>query len=1129
MCSAAGKAEDLLPRPQKGTVLFPGVSASDSLPSTGSIFLRLLSVISANSVVKSCLLILGLWFVLVPWSLGGESTAVEYHGQVTFGSLPVPGATVTVTQDSRQLSTITDQQGSYSFRDLPEGRWAIEVEMTGFSTIKQDVMIGPKSLTGKWELKLLSLGQIKAGTGVLANGPVETGFSPSPTHTGPEGSTPSNAGVNPGTTNSGTGSKSSTPVNTGLQPGSTETTTDTNDLRQRTADGLLINGSVLNGAASPFGQAFAFGNNRNGAKGLYNGGLGLIIDNSALDARPFSLSGQNTPKPSYNRVTGIATLGGPVKIPHVLQQKGPNFFAAYLWTRYVDATTQSALLPDSAERGGDLAQALTGLGQPVQIFSPATGQPFSGNVIPQSQISPQARVLLSFYPLPTFGGNPRYNFQIPISTETHQDALLSRLNQTFSSKDQVYGGFAFQSTRTAAPNLFGFLDSTDALGINTNINWSHRASQRVLLNLGYRFSRLATRIKPYWENRENVSGAVGITGNNQDPMNWGPPSLSFSSGLAGLSDTQSSFDRNQTDAGSYSMLWSRGLHNFTLGGDFRRQQFNYLAQQDPRGRFTFTGAATGGTVNGATVGGDDFADFLLGIPDTSSIAFGNADKYFRESVYDAFITDDWRITTQFSLSAGMRWEYGAPITELYGRLVNLDIVPEFAAVAPVLVSNPIGPLTGLAYPNSLIRPDRRGFEPRVGIAWRPISGSSLVVRAGYGIYDDTSVYQTIAQQMAQQAPLSKSLNVQNSAACPLTLANGFNTCPAITPNTYAVDPNFRVGYAQNWNFSMQRDLPGSLQLTATYFGIKGTRGVQEFLPNTYPIGAANPCPSCPVGFAYLASNGNSTRQAAQVQLRRRLHSGLTATAQYTFSKSIDDDSALGGQGALLPPQTLISPSGGSGNGNGNGGSTVLLALTSGTSAPGPMIAQNWLDLHAERGLSTFDQRHLLNVQLQYTTGMGLGGEVLLRGRKGALFREWNFMTQITVGSGLPETPIDLAAVPGTGVTGSIRPDSTGAPLYAAPSGLFLNPAAYAAPPAGQWGDAGRDSIAGPSEFALNTSVGRTFRLNGRFNLDLRIDSTNFLNHPTFTAWDTTFNSVQFGLPTAANAMRSLQVTLRLRF
>ena len=526
--------------------------------------------------------------------------------------------------------------------------------------------------------------------------------------------------------------------------------------------------------------------------------------------------------------------------------------------------------------------------------------------------------------------------------------------------------------------------------------------------------------------------------------------------------------------------------------------------------FNFTGGATG----------SDFADFLLGIPDTSSIAFGNADKYFRESVYDAFLNDDWRISPELTLNAGVRWEYGAPITELYGRLVNLDIAPDFAAVAPVIANDPTATLTGQPYPSSLVRPDKRGFEPRVGIAWRPISASSMVVRAGYGIYYDTSVYQTIALQMAQQPPLSKSLSVQNSPADPLTLANGFVASPSITGNTFAIDPNFHAGYAQNWQVTVQRDLPGSLQMTATYLGIKGTRGPQDFLPDTYPTGAVNPCPTCPSGFAYLTSNGNSTREAAQLQLRRRLHNGFTGTLQYTYSKSIDDDAALGGQGASATGQNSPSAaSSGTPPSNASGPANVAAMA----------IAQNWLDLSAERGLSTFDQRHLLSLQMQYTTGMGIAGGTLLSGWKGSLFKEWTFATQIMAGTGLPETPVYQAPVQGTGVTGTIRPDYTGAPLYAASPGFFVNPAAYTAPLPGQWGNAGRDSITGPAQLTLNASLGRTFRVSDRFNLDLRVDSTNALNHVTFTTWNIIVNSTQFGLPAAANAMRSMQVTLRLRF
>src|SRR5207302_2142763 len=141
-----------------------------------------------------------------------------------------------------------------------------------------------------------------------------------------------------------------------------------------------------------------------------------------------------------------------------------------------------------------------------------------------------------------------------------------------------------------------------------------------------------------------------------------------------LSDAQASFIRNQTSGVSLSALAVRKPHNITFGGDFRRQQFNHLAQQNARGTFGFTGAAAG----------SDFAGFLLGIPDTSSIAFGNADKYFRASAYNAYFTDDWRISPALTVNAGVRWEYGSPITELYGRLVNLDVAPGFVAEAPVV-------------------------------------------------------------------------------------------------------------------------------------------------------------------------------------------------------------------------------------------------------------------------------------------------------------------------------------------------------------------------------------------------------------------------------------------------------------
>ncbi len=1008
----------------------------------------------------------------------GLAAAREHHGSVTFNGGPVPGATVTATQGDKKFVAVTDDQGLYSFPDLPDGTWSIEIEMQGFSTLKTQVVIGPNAPPAPpWELKMLLLDQLNA-VAKVENTPAPS----APAAPAPEAK---NNQTKPPDKNQPATPPAQTDQAKTAQNSAPDATKPAEETDQRASDGFLINGSSNNGAASPFAQLAAFGNSRNNGRSLYNGGIGLTYGNSALNASPYSLSGITEPKPNTNQITGVANFGGPFKIPHVLTFKRPlTFVVGYIWTRNGNDTTVPGIVPTLAEREGIF---------PETIINPATGLPFLNNTVP---ISPQAQALLNLYPKPNLVGSSIYNYQAPIVNNTHVDALNVRLSKSLNTKDSLNGTFSFQDVRSSSPNLFNFLDTNDTLGINTNTNWIHRYSLHFIQTVGYRYNISMTQATPFWENRENISGEAGITGNNQDPTNWGPPTLQFlQTGVSSLSDGIAARNRFPTSSVSYNMLWLHRNHSIQFGGDFRRQEFNYLTQSDPRGIFQFTGAATSGTYNGAPVSGSDFADFLLGIPDISQIAFGNADKYFRQSVYDAYIDDDWRVNSTLTVHLGVRWDYGAPITELFGRLVNLDVTSGFTAEAPVLGTNPVGSLTGQNYPTSLVRPDKHGIQPRVSFAWRPLSGSSMVVRGSYGIYYDTSVYKNIALLMAQQAPLSTSLNVSNTAACPLTLANGFVPCSSVTPDSFAIDPNFRVGYVQTWTLSVQRDLPGSLVMTVSYLGNKGTRGPQEFLPNTYPAGATNPCPTCPTGFAFLTSNGNSTREAGTLQLRRRLHNGLTATLNYTYSKSIDDDAAMGGQ------------------------------LTS-----NPILAQNWLDLNGERGLSTFDQRHLLNVTLQYTTGMGIGGKTLMSGWRGRIYKEWTFYNVINVGTGLPETPYIPGAIAGTGFSASLRPELTGMPIYAGTAaGYYLNSDAYALPPAGQFGNAGRDSITGPPVFNYSASLARTFQLNDRLNLDVRFDSLNPINHVTFSNYYTTFGNPLFGSPATANGMRTITSTMRLRF
>ena len=1030
-----------------------------------------------------------LW--LLAWLAAGL-WASEQHGVVKFSGLPLPGATVTATQGDKKFVAVTDAEGVYEFRNLADGNWNFVIEMQCFETAKQEVAVAPNAPGAVWDLKLLPAAELAKIEAAPAPEPNRSPTVAAPTQTN-VAQTPAGAPAQPPAAPSRRGKKNADaaqPANPagGFQRAAVNAAGDgakpaepeggAQEMNAEASDGLLINGSVNNGASSSFAQSAAFGNFRRAGRSLYNGNLGITFDNSNLDARSFSITGQDTPKPAYDRFTGLFSLGGPIPFTHRMQSR-PMFVLNYQWTRNRTASIADGLMPTLAERAGEVA-----------ANDPLTGDPFPGGVIPTSRISPQAQALMALYPLPNFS-SALYNYQVPLVTISHQDAMQTRLNKTVGRMNQLNGMFAFQDIRGANPSIFNFQDTSRQFGMMSNVNWLHRFNQHAFLTLGAQYSRMDLRSTPFFANRENVSGAAGISGNLQDAANWGPPALSFASGTQGLTDGNESLTRNQTAGGSADLFWSRSPHNIHVGLDARRQEFNPVGQQNPRGSFAFTGAATG----------SDFADFLLGLPDTVGLAYGNADKYFRSAMWDAYFTDDWRMSPGFTLNAGMRWEYGAPITELYGRLVNLDVTQGFTSVAPVVAANPAGPLSGTHYPASLINPDKRGFEPRIGFAWHPFLASSLVVRGGYGIYYDTSVYQSIAMEMAQQAPLSRSLSMQGAG---LTMATAFEAPPTNTPDTFGIDPHFRPGYSQNWQLSVQRDLPGSLVMTATYLGIKGTDARQLFLPNTYPTGAANPCPLCPTGFTYETSGGNSTRQAGTLQIRRRLRAGLGASLNYTYSKSIDD-AATGGR---------------------------LAGAAGGAAVTGPLptvTAQNWLDLGAERGLSSFDQRHLLTLQAQYSTGQGIGGGALLSGWKGAVLKEWTFVTSISAGSGLPLTPIYFAAVAGTGSTGTIRPDYTGAPLYNAPAGRFLNPAAFSAPLAGEWGNAGRDTVAGPAQFSLNGSLGRTFQLGDRRSLDLRFDATNALNHVTYPSWNTTVTSSQFGLPASANAMRSVQTTLRVRF
>ena len=840
-----------------------------------------------------------------------------------------------------------------------------------------------------------------------------------------------------------------------------------------------------------------FGNRSSRGRGGLRGMAFFTLGNSALDARSYSLTGQTVDKPSYASSRFGISLFGPLTIPKLVKSDPKTFlFLNYFGTRARNPYNATATLPTAAERAGDFSQSFV-RGVPVQLFDPTTHAPIPGNRFPSAMLNSAAIGLLRFIPLPNQPGTVQ-NYQYLTSTNNNSNNLSTRLNRTLNRKNRLDGSFNLQDRNSVGATLFGFRDPGSGRGINTGIGWTHNFTTRTINSLRFNFSRNRNETIPFFAYGEDVSGELGILGVSNSPINYGPPNLSFTN-FGGLTDASAVLVRNQTAGVSESLSFARGPHNLSVGGEFRRTQLNTITDSDARGTFSFSGVATSAySANGQVVPntGYDFADFLLGLPQSSSRRFGDTSTYFRASVFNGFAVDDWRMKTNLTLNLGLRYEFFTPYSEKYNHIANLDIAPGFTAVAGVLPGE-AGPYSGV-FPAGLVDPDKNNFSPRVGIAWRPFPKHSTLIRAGVGMFFNGSVYNQFPSRLAAQPPFAATASLVTSTANVLTLQNGFATAPSTKiTNTYAVDRNYKVGFAQTWNVSLQQTLPHNLTLETTYLGTKGTRLDIQVSPNTAapgsPLTTQQRLSIANAGlFTFDTSNGNSIYHAFTTRFNRRFTRGLSLSTTYTFSKSIDNASSIGGGGAT--------------------------------------VAQNYLNLAAERGLSSFDQRHTFTSFFVLTSPVGETG--LLRGSGWAerLLKDWTLNGGATASSGTPFTARVLgnqANAGGTGTVGAGRAQATGLPVDGAVG--FFNPLAFVVPLPGTLGDAGRNTILGIPRYSINLSFGRSFRLDDRRRLEFRVDSSNFLNHANYTAVGTVVNASNYGFATNTGNMRTITAQLRLRF
>jgi len=1086
----------------------------------------------------------------------------EITGTARSGKTPLPGATVTAsnTLTGKKYSAVSDAEGKFTFTGIVRGRYVLRIEFMGFSLFTQEVVLNPANPSGKIDAELILASRQQEQSNKSNNASIAAGRGFQ--SLARDSALSSLAGGNAGLGGNGApgapqnfGDISSLPLNGAGAEGPTESISisgaqgrtqdfgggseqDLQDRIQEFRDRMQREGFGGLGGG-PGGQGGGMGGGpimigRMGGRGFNvnqpHGVLYFSDDNSSLDATPFSLSGFPIAKSQYNQSHFGANVGGPLNIPKLFN--GGNkwfFFAGWNGSRGDTPYDAFSTVPTLDERNGNFSNAVYNNGAPVEIFNPATSQQYQFNGLPNaidpSTFSPAAKSLLQFIPLPNIPlTSTGQNFHFVTSDASNSDSIILRLVHNFGSstgpmvlgpggggrngrrQNNINFGFNWSRNSTNIVNPFPSLaGGTSTQGLNASAGWVY-GKNRATNNLRVNYNHNHVSTTNLYSNTTDVAGpgGAGITGISNNPFDFGLPGISFTS-FGGLIDPTPRRELDQTYTISDTLNWNHGKHNWRFGGDYRRILQSFESARNAEGSFVFTGFATSQYASGTTQPiantGYDFADFLLGFPQQTSLQFGASAYNFRANSFDFFAQDDWRILPSLSLNLGLRYEYVGPYTEAQDRIANLEVGQGFGTAAPVVPAGavlPTGSGTLLTSSNpALVNPDRNNFAPRIGIAWKP--AQKTVVRAGYGINYNLAQYGTMIQNFAFQPPFANtatnSTNVTGlTGPTPLTLVNGFPTAAQTTvTNNFAVNPDYALGYVQIWNLDIQHEFRGNVVLNVGYNGAKGTRLDSE---RALLVTGNQP-------FIYESSEGDSILHAASVRIRRRMSKNLGFGAQYVFSKSLDDASSIGGSGVI--------------------------------------VAQNPFDLPADRGLSGFNQTHKFTGNWIYDFPFGENHRFAQKGALARILSNWQWSGDFTVASGLYFTPsilggsVDIAR----GVSGSQRANVVpGQPISLPnPSALeWFNTAAFCVPgascanPVGSaFGDAGRNTIEGPGSIILNMSINRSIPIKESRNLDLRFTANNVFNHVNFASINTAVNSLTFGEVTSVGNMRRITVQARFRF
>ena len=865
------------------------------------------------------------------------------------------------------------------------------------------------------------------------------------------------------------------------------------------------------------------------------------LGDSALNARPYSLYQANPPKVSGWTEQAGMNIGGPLKIPHIYDGTDKTFFYINFggtWSR--TPVDQFSTVPTLAERNGDfsadnvqLYNPMSNLTGPRSLMSnvgcfqatPSSPLPPAGTCIPTNLISPQSVSLLSYIPLPNITstniGGQNFNYHL----QTNVPGVANRLNVNVTH--QISPKLSFQvnyNLSDATSHSISSFPGIEANGLTRGqsvmLSLTQNWTKTFLHTSQLYFSRTRTLGTNEFTDIADVASTLGcpaspcgIQGISTNPEDFGLPSINLTN-FTGLNDPNFSLARSQTYRYVDNFRWMKAKHTVTAGFEVRKMDINRDTDPLPNGSFAFTGlmtsqlTAAGTPVTSpancqtmASAGpciGSDLADFLLGLPQNTKIQYGDTATYFRNWGFVGYASDDWHVVPKFTVTYGVRYEAFTPPTELNGHIANLDVSPGFASaqcVTPVATGNCIAGSS-----QSLFSGHYNNWAPRLGIAWQPpgklFSGQhQLTVRAGFSMFYVESYLNTLAAEMANQPPFAtaSTLTQQSFTTEPLSFqTNLSSSVPGALTNTVGVNPHYQVPYAMVWNGGIEYNLTRSVFLEVMY---TGTRGIH--LDELLGFNPAASGTTSTEGFTYDTTGAFSNFNALQVRLQKRMSRGLGFTARYTYSKSLDDASTIGGSNVT--------------------------------------VIQNSFDPRGDYGLSTFNMTHQFLGTVSYQLPFGDRQRFATKGWKKSVFGQWRVNATTTVNSGSPLTVRIFSKnqacqnVPGTN---SERANQSGDPALADPTiAEWFNTAAFSIPTSSCFGDASRNSVIGPGTFTINSGLSKTipFGRDGLRRLDFTWNTSNLLNHPNYSGVSTVLGSKTFGEITSVGAMRSMQFTTRLNF